>query len=76
MPDQPIDTAARRGDLFEVQRLITADPSLIELRGFQDDTHLIAAARHDHAAIVGWLIDHAGADIEAQNSQMNHLGSY
>lgn len=79
MYDQPIHRAAFRGDLAEVQRLFRKDPSLINLRGRNDETPLTLAARGGHAAIVEWLIDNAGANIEAHNIYENnglHLSSW
>lgn len=68
MADQPIHFAAERGDLSEVQRIITEDPSLIEQEGEHDRTPLLIAAGKGHAAIVEWLLDNGSADIESQDA--------
>ena len=80
MPRHPIHIAAHRGDLAEVQRLITEDPRLMELRdiaadgGYDDDvdddtfgnTPLLLAARRGHADMMEWFLDQ-GADRDAQD---------
>lgn len=48
-----------------MQRLLSEDPSLIDLGGRFEHTPLMKAAHHGHADIVEWLIDHGGANIEA-----------
>lgn len=68
--------AARSGDLAEVQRLVTEDPSLIELRDHLDETTLLKAAFMGRTAIVEWLIDYAGANIEAQDFLDGGAGLY
>ena len=65
MPHHHIHLAAERGELAEVQRLITEDPALLELRGYYKDTPLLRAARHGHPERMKWLLDQ-GADREAQ----------
>ena len=66
MEDHPIHLAAQRGDLSEVQSLITEDPALMELRGSFYRTPLLIAAERGHAEMVLWLLDQ-GADPEAQD---------
>ena len=65
MPTHPIHWAAERGDLAEVQRLITEDPALMELRDHYNRTPLLIAARYGHTEIVEGLLGQ-GADREAQ----------
>ena len=73
MPPHPIYLAAERGDLAEVQRLITENPALLGLRGSDGHTPLLRAARHGQAAMVEWLLGQ-GADPEAQvNGRGNAL---
>lgn len=62
-----IDKAACNGDLTEIQRLLIDDPSLIESQGIMDYTPLIAAASYGHKATVEWLINHGGANVNAQD---------
>lgn len=65
--DHPIYDAAERGKLSKVQRLVTKNLSLIERRNYCRKTSLILAAWYGHAAVVEWLVDHAGANLEAQD---------
>lgn len=69
MEDQAIHEAAKRGDLDLVKRLIAEDASLVELSGEDDYTPLLISSRFGHAAIVEWLIESAGADIKAEDSE-------
>ena len=66
--DNPIHLAVERGDLAEVQRLITEDPALMELRDGINCTPLILAARNGRGEMVEWLLDQ-GADPEAQDNE-------
>ena len=71
MEDHPIHLAARRGDLAEVQRLITEDLSLMERRDARRSTPLLIAALIGHAEMVEWLLDQ-GADREMMRSKNKH----
>lgn len=74
--DQRIHRAAARGKLSKVQRMITEDPSLIELRGQLDNTPLLIATQQGHAAMVEWLIGQTmGVQILKQRIYMDEMRS-
>ena len=63
--DHALHLAAWRGDLPEVQRIITEHPALMELSDGANRSPLLLAAERGHTAMVEWLLDQ-GADMEAQ----------
>lgn len=66
--DELIHYATREGDLDQVQALVTQDPSLLELKDKEYNIPLTIAAERGHAILVQWLLDQAGANINAKGS--------
>ena len=56
----------RRGDLPELQTLITEAPSLMEWGGAANYRPLLVASENGHAEMVEWLLDQ-GAERDAQD---------
>ncbi|HVB37760.1 MAG TPA: ankyrin repeat domain-containing protein [Vicinamibacterales bacterium] len=55
--------AIRAGDLAAVQRLLDAEPSLVQARGGQGESAILTAVYHRQQAIVRLLIDR-GVDLD------------
>jgi len=85
---QPSDTAstayrtlkaAETGDVATIQKLISSDPALINVKDpARDEVLLLVAARNNQPEIVAWLLKN-GADVNATNrmgSNPLHLAAF
>ena len=63
---EAVHDAAYKGDLAEIQRLITGDPSLIERLGDNGYNVLMIASQHGQHHVAEWLVDN-GSDVEAKD---------
>jgi ankyrin repeat protein len=68
--DFPLVSAAARGDIGEVRRLL-ADGAPVDTRDRDRRTAVTAAALGDHVAVARVLID-AGADVDLQDAERNN----
>jgi ankyrin repeat protein len=60
-------SAAKRGEVAEVQRLLALEPGLVEARDKDGSTPLHCAAWKGHVEVVRVVLD-AGADIGARRT--------
>ncbi len=63
----PIQDAARKGDLKKVKAILAADPKAISAQDNNGDTALHQAALHGQYAVAAFLIS-AGADVNVKNN--------
>lgn len=74
-PNPPIHEAIENNDVSQLQRLITEEPTLLELRDGDDYTPLMLSSYRGHGEIVAWLVDQ-GANIEAHDNEGNRMPLY
>lgn len=61
MPDQPIFSAIRRGNLGTVKQLVLADPAVLnETETWNKVTPLMLAIDEGRYGIADWLVEHRG----------------
>lgn len=63
----PLHIAASHGHLQLVELICNQDKSLLKARNSLLDTPLICAARSGHVDVVGYLAEHASANLEAED---------
>jgi ankyrin repeat protein len=70
MNETAIFDACRRGDLEELEKILVADPGLINLTDAKEFTPLIIAVYNNHPAVAQFLLQ-KGADPDIQDSAGN-----
>lgn len=75
MADHPIHNAVRHGNLTQVQKYITQDSSLLEIKNQHDYTPLMQAAHYGHDKLAEWLLNQ-GSNIQAIERQWNRTSLF